>query len=170
VNSRKGYVKTFNVRPNATVSLNWNDVIEWSLNHDRGFGEARYESPDFSDFDYTTHNTTTELVIRWPRRIVWESSLNYRYNSQVAPGIQKTIALLNAGVTFLFLKEQKGQLKLSGSDLLNQNISVYRYASENSIIDRQMNMLTRYYMLTFTYNIRNFKGGKVGGRERFFRF
>jgi hypothetical protein len=170
VNNRKGYAKVFNLRPFGSLGLNWKDVIEWNMRHNHGFGKARYESPDFNDIDYITHSTTTELVIRWPKRIVWETSLDYRYNSQAAPGIQKTMALLNAGVTFLFLKDQKGQLKLSGFDLLDQNINVFRYTNENSIIDRQINMLQRYYMLTFTYNIRNFKAGKVGGSERFFRF
>lgn len=170
VNNRKGYVTAVNLRPNGNIGLNWKDVIEWNIRHNRGFGKARYESPDFNDIDYKTHMTTTELVIRWPKRIVWETSLDYRYNSQAAPGIQKTVALLNAGVTFLFLKDQKGQLKLSGFDLLDQNINVFRYTNENSIVDRQINMLQRYYMLTFTYNIRNFKAGKVGGSERFFRF
>ncbi|HEY0677339.1 MAG TPA: outer membrane beta-barrel protein [Chitinophagaceae bacterium] len=170
VNDRKGYAQTLNLRPYGTMGLNWKDMIEWNVNHNRGFGRARYESPDFTDFDFNTHYTNTELVIRWPKNIVWETSLVYRYNSQVAPGIQKTSALLNGGVTFLFLKDQKGQLKLSAFDLLNQNINVWRNSSENSIIDRQINILQRYYLLTFTYNIRNFKAGKVGGTERFFRF
>jgi hypothetical protein len=170
VNNRKGYAKQFNFRPQATAGLNWKDVIEWNIMHSRGFGKATYESPDFTDIDFTTHYTNTELVLRWPKNIVWESSVVYRYTSQVAPGIQKTSALWNAGVTFLFLKEQKGQLKLSAFDLLNQNINMFRFTSENSVIDRQINILQRYFLLTFTYNIRNFKAGKVGGSERFFRF
>ncbi|HYE55291.1 MAG TPA: outer membrane beta-barrel protein [Chitinophagaceae bacterium] len=170
VNDRKGYAKQFGLRPQANASINWKDIIEWNINHSRGWGKSRYESDDFTDLDVTTHYTNTELVIRWPKNIVWETSLVYRYNSQVAPGIQKTSALLNGGVTFLFLKEQKGQLKLSAFDLLNQNINIYRYTSENSVIDRQINILQRYFLLTFTYNIRNFKAGKVGGSERFFRF
>ena len=77
---------------------------------------------------------------------------------------------MNGGVTFLFLKDQKGNLKLSVYDLLNQNVSIRRYTSENAIIDRQVNILKRYFLLTFTYNIRNFNAKKVGGSERFFRF
>ncbi|MGB8191226.1 MAG: outer membrane beta-barrel protein [Chitinophagaceae bacterium] len=170
VNDRRGYAKGFNFRPQGSLGLNWKDVIELNMSHSRGFGQSRYENPDFTDIDYSTHNTNGELVIRWPRRIVWESSIVYRYTSQVAPGIQKTSALWNAGVTFLFLKDQKGQLKLSAFDLLNENINMFRYTSENSVIDRQINILQRYLLLTFTYNIRTFKGGKVGGSERFFRF
>jgi hypothetical protein len=112
----------------------------------------------------------SELVIRWPKNIVWETSLTYRYNSNAAPGIQKSVALLNGGLIFLFLKDQKGNLKLSVYDLLNQNTNVSRQTNENAIIDRQINFVQRYYMLTFTYNIRTFNAGKVGGREKFFRF
>ncbi|MEK7198318.1 MAG: hypothetical protein AAB212_00135, partial [Bacteroidota bacterium] len=43
-------------------------------------------------------------------------------------------------------------------DLLNQNVSVTRTVSANQIIDTKMNTLTRYFMLTFTYNLRNFAG------------
>ena len=69
-----------------------------------------------------------------------------------------------------FLKEDKGQLKLSVFDLLNQNINVYRYTSESSISDSQTTTLRRYFMLSFIYNIRNFSGGKVGGKDRTFGF
>ena len=103
-------------------------------------------------------------------------TLDHRYNSQTAPGVQKTVALLNAGLTYLFLKEDKGQLKFSVFDVLNQNRSVFRFSAENFITDRQVNILQRYFMLTFTYNIRSFgasgkgSGGKVGGRQSMFFF
>ncbi|HYH14476.1 MAG TPA: hypothetical protein VD794_04625, partial [Flavisolibacter sp.] len=79
-------------------------------------------------------------------------------------------SLWNAAMTVVFLKDDKGQLKFSAFDLLNENISVFRSTTENQIIDRQINILQQYFMATFTYNIRSFKGGKVGGSERFFRF
>jgi hypothetical protein len=115
-------------------------------------------------------NLRTELVIRWPKRIVWETSLNYNRNPQTTAGVQNNIALLNGGVTVLFLKDDRGQLKFSGFDLLNQNVSVWRTTFENQIMDRQINILQRYFMATFTYNIRNFKSGKVGGTQRMFFF
>lgn len=169
-NNRRGFARAFNFRPQFNSSINWKDVIEWNISHSRGFGKTKYDNNVFNDIDINTHRTQTELVVRWPKNIVWESSLSYNYNSNVAPGLQKTAALLNGGVTFLFLKDQKGQLKLSAFDLLNQNINLWRYTSDNSVIDRQINILQRYYLFTFTYNIRNFKAGKVGGRERFFMF
>ena len=170
VNQREGYVATTDINPNINGSLNWKDVIEWNMNFARGFNRSTYEDPAFDDLKVDRKSIRTELVVRWPKHIVWEGSLNYNQNAQTAPGVQKDIALVNAAVTLVFLKDDKGQLKFSAYDLLDQNISVFRYSSENQIIDRQINILQRYFMATFTYNIRSFKGGKIGGRERFFMF
>jgi hypothetical protein len=101
-----------------------------------------------------------------PKHVVWENLINYNFNPQVSPGIRKSSVRWNAAVSYLFLKEEKGQLKFSVFDLLNQNISVYRVTSENSVVDIQNSTLTRYFMLSFIYNLRTFSGGKVGGKDR----
>jgi len=170
INARRGYVKTLNGGPQASVGFNWQDKIEYNLSYSYTFSHSSYESSDFTGLDVITHSATNELIIRWPKNIVWEATLNYRYNSNAAPGIQKSVPLLNGGIIYQFLKDQRANLKLSVFDLLDQNVGVYRETRENMIVDRQINILKRYYLLTFTYNIRNFQGGKVGGRERFFLF
>ena len=125
----------------------------------------------FQGREVLRHNTESELVIRWPKRVVFENLVYYVYNPQVSPGIRKSSVRWNTGLSYLFLKEDKGQLKLSVYDLLNQNIFVYRYTSENSIYDYQSTSLRRYVMLSFIYNIRTFNPGKVGGKDRgFFLF
>jgi len=170
INEKKSYVQTTDIGPNATASINWRDKIEWNANYYLGFNRSNYESVEFTDLKVNRQTLRTELVIRWPKRIVWETSLNYNRNPQTTAGVQNNIALLNGGVTVLFLKDDRGQLKFSGFDLLNQNVSVWRTTFENQIVDRQINILQRYFMATFTYNIRNFKSGKVGGTQRMFFF
>lgn len=67
------------------------------------------------------------------------------------------------------MKNDRAQLKFSVNDILNTNTRRYVSITENSIRDARYNNLGRYSMLTFTYNIQNF-GGKVGGKDTFFRF
>ncbi|MFT6037118.1 MAG: hypothetical protein ACI9XJ_002708, partial [Marivirga sp.] len=57
---------------------------------------------------------------------------------------------------FNFLKENRGQLKLSVYDLLNQNNSISRVVTDAYVEDTQTNILQRYYLLSFTYNLRRF--------------
>ncbi|HEY4148044.1 MAG TPA: hypothetical protein VGM41_03910, partial [Chitinophagaceae bacterium] len=46
--------------------------------------------------------------------------------------------------------------KLSVFDLLNQNVSISRTATETYVEDVQNTVLQQYFMLTFTYNLKNF--------------
>ena len=98
-------------------------------------------------------------------------SERYRTTDQVQPGMQKDNLLWNAAVTLMMLKDGNGLLKLSVYDVLNRNNSLYRYTTQNQIIDQQTNVLQRFAMLSFTYNIRNMGAAKkVGGRDRLFMF
>ncbi|MBC7902391.1 MAG: TonB-dependent receptor, partial [Gemmatimonadaceae bacterium] len=170
VNKRESYSENFNVRPAINAGLNWKDKIEWNINHSRGFGGTSYSNPAFSKLSYQSYGFNSELVVRWPKHIVWETNINYRNNPGLANGIQQEVTIWNAGVTALFLKDDRGQLKLSVFDLLDQNIQAYRTSFDNGFTDSQTSVLRQFWMLTFTYNIRNFKGGKVGGSQRNFFF
>lgn len=169
LNEKRSATDNISVNPGLNVSFNWQDKLELKQNYGLGWNKGYYRNSSFPDLNVLTHNSGSEIIVRAPKHWVWETSLNYIYNPQVAAGIHKSALRWNAAVNFLFLKEDKGQLKLSVYDLLNQNISVYRQVSENYINDVETNILRRYVMLTFTYNIRNL-GGKVGGKESLFMF
>jgi hypothetical protein len=44
--------------------------------------------------------------------------------------------------------------------MLNQNRNIQRTVTESYVEDVQTNALTRFVMLSFTYNLRNFNTGK----------
>ncbi|HEX6333173.1 MAG TPA: hypothetical protein VFZ78_03040, partial [Flavisolibacter sp.] len=64
--------------------------------------------------------------------------------------------LWNMSIGKKFLKDRKGELKLGVFDLLKQNQSIARNITESYIEDVQSQVLRQYFMLTFTYNLRNF--------------
>ncbi len=176
VNYKKSFVKRFEISPFLRSGINWNDKIEWNMGVNPGLNNSFYENKQFKNLSVIRTTINTDFVIRAPKKLVWEITLDHRINAETADGVQQSITLLNAGLNYLFLKEDKGQLKFSVFDLLNQNRSVFRFSAENYITDRQVNILQRYFMLTFTYNIRSFgaagkgAGGKVGGRQSLFFF
>ncbi|RYY54050.1 MAG: TonB-dependent receptor [Chitinophagaceae bacterium] len=155
--------------PSAQASINYNDKVELMQRYAPNYSKSTYGGNLYPGLSVWRHLAATELVLRMPKKIVWEASLDYSFNPQVAPAIAKSAARLNAGVNLLMFREDKGQLKLSVYDLLNQNIAVTRTIRENYIRDAETVIQRRYLLLTFTYNIRNF-GGKVGGSNRLLMF
>ncbi|MFD2919622.1 outer membrane beta-barrel protein [Terrimonas rubra] len=169
LNQNRSTTRNFMFNPGVNASINWDDKIELNPRYGPAWSKASYEDNIYPGLELWRHTAATDLIVRMPKKIVWETSLDYNYNPQVAAGLQKNIYRWNAAVNFLFLKQDKGQLKLSVFDILNQNNTVYRNIAENFITDTEILSLRRYFLLTFTYNIRNF-AGKVGGRDRFLMF
>jgi hypothetical protein len=82
--------------------------------------------------------------------------LNQAY-SGLGSGFNQNFTLWNAGFGYKFLKKQAGELRLNVFDLLKQNNSIARNVLTAYIEDARSQVLTRYFMLTFTYNLRNFR-------------
>ena len=78
----------------------------------------------------------------------------------LSTGLNQSFWLWNAGIGKKFLKNNAAELKLTVFDLLKQNQSITRTVSANYIEDARYNVLEQYFMLTFTYNLKNFGKGK----------
>jgi len=161
--------KIINGGPRIGGRINLNDKIEFGETYSFGFNKSFYEDSFFQNLNYYNHNSDSELIVRWPKKVVWETNYRWQYNTQTVAGQDKGMAFWNAAVTLLFMKNDRLQLKASVSDILDTNNRRYIYITENMVRDQRTNNLGRYGMVTLTYNIQNF-GGKVGGKETMFRF
>jgi outer membrane receptor protein involved in Fe transport len=79
--------------------------------------------------------------------------------------------LWNMSVGKKFLKDRRGELKLTAFDVLKQNVSFSRSVSDdgNAIYTQRSQVLTQYFLLTFTYNLRNFGKAATPARNNFNR-
>ncbi|MCZ4225286.1 outer membrane beta-barrel protein [Pedobacter rhodius] len=169
VNDVRSYAKILNFSPSVSGKINLNDKLEISTRYNLGINNSRYDDSYFTNINYFTHLSDSELILRLPKKLVWETTYRINYNTQTVAGFNNKIQIWNASLTYLFMKNDRAQLKFSVNDILNTNIRRYVSITENSIRDTRYNNLGRYALLTFTYNIQNF-GGKVGGKDTFFRF
>ena len=84
------------------------------------------------------------------------SDFNYTMYRGQSAGYNQSIPLLNASLSKLMFKNKRGELKFNVYDLLNQNKSITRTVDQNSIVDTRTQVLTRYFLISFTYNLRRF--------------
>jgi hypothetical protein len=170
-NSEISWQSTWTLNQWAGIGLNWNDKIEWNSNGSLGYNFTRYSTTRFNRLKVNTRYWDNELIIRWPKHVIWETQCSYSFNSNAPAGVPKDVVRWNAAVNFTMLKGEVGVLRLSVFDILNQNQNANAYVNRNMITSSFTNTLSQYFMATFTYNVRAAGAQKkVGGRERFFLF
>ncbi len=163
-NTQSSWQSTWQMANWVGLQLNWNDVFEWNNTYTIGNNFTRYTTSTFKNLNINTHDLNTELILRHPKHIIWETKINYTKYGNTVAGLPNQVVRWNAGVNYTFLKNEVGVLNFKVYDLLNQNNFLNTNASRNMIITTNTNVLPKYYMLTFTYNVRaNGVKKKVGG-------
>ena len=80
--------------------------------------------------------------------------LTHQYYAGLSQNYNQDYILWNCALGYKFLKDHKGDIRLSVFDVLNQNKNIQRSVSNTYIQDTQTNVLQRYFMLIFTYNLK----------------
>lgn len=163
---------TFNFNNWAGINLNFNDKIEFNNSISRGYNFTNYTSGNFRKVNIRYTWFENELVVRWPKHFIWESTINYDFNSNLPASANRSVVRWNAAVNYTMLKSEALVLKLYIFDILKTNRNLYSYVNRNMITVFQTNALTQYGLATLTYNVRPYGSTKkkVGGRERLFLF
>jgi len=154
VNNQDGYQNTVAITVAQEFSANWKDIIELRPDYSISPAVTRYQFVDFKSSSYITHDANMAIDLHLPRKMTWNVNYAYIYNPLVAQGFQKSTNLLSLSVARSIQKNDLGEIRLSCYDLLNQAISTYHYATENTINDIQNQSVRRYLSLSYSYRFR----------------
>ncbi|HKG05691.1 MAG TPA: outer membrane beta-barrel protein, partial [Pedobacter sp.] len=132
-------------------SMNYKSLAILNLYYRYNLSTTEYTKERFENIANYSHSLGTSGTFRLPKRIVIESNYSYRFNPQISQGFPASSHIVNVALSLLTQKADRGQVKLSIYDLLNQNISVTRYGNLNALITNEQQILKRYVMLNYQY-------------------
>lgn len=137
---------------NARYTFRPGDNFETSLTANYNQQLTKYE---FSALEQAFLNQTYGVETSWTFLKNYRLGAGYRY--QIYEGrteaFDRNIPMLDFSFSRSFLKGNAGELKLSGYNLLNQDLGVTQTADANYIQRQVTNSLGRYFLLTFTYSL-----------------
>jgi hypothetical protein len=119
---------------------------------------ARNSLQPTQNANYYSESVSTDITGYTNTGWILAADFDYTYSGNHAAGYNTSVPLFNPSIAKQFLKNKAGELRLTIFDLFNQNQSVTRTVTGNTIQDQRTNVLTRYVLLTFTYNLRQFAG------------
>ncbi len=137
-------------------TMNWKEKLDLNLSATSTYNVVTNSIQSQNNANYFTQSISLEPTYTFKGGWVLGSDFDYTFNSGRSSGYNTSIPLWNASISKLVFKKQNGEIKFAIYDLLNQNISITRTVTNNTIQDVQTNVLQRYFSLTFTYNLRKF--------------
>lgn len=156
INGEKNFTTNYTIGETVKFTTNLKKNFDMNFSATPTYNIVRYSLQSGNNDNYFSQNLRVGATYYTTTGWLLESDFNYTAFSGRADGYNTSVPLWNAAFARQFFKNKAGELRFSVYDLLNQNKSIVRTVGETYIQDVQTRVLTRYFMLTFTYNLRNF--------------
>ncbi|MFL5809662.1 MAG: outer membrane beta-barrel protein [Flavisolibacter sp.] len=138
----------------SVIASNVSQYVDFTISYAANFSKAQNKIL-LTDETYSQHTAGLQMNLLSKNGWFFQNDVNYQHYSGLNVS-DPNFLLWNMGAGKKFLKDKKGELKISIFDLLKQNKSISRTVDDYGIVDVQSRVLQQYFMLTFTYNLRNF--------------
>lgn len=160
-------INTVTVGPRISLNMSPTDKLNISLEASLNYSKTKYSITSARDSKYLTEEYEIDLDWQLPKGFLLSTDFNYRINNQYATDFNAKVPLWNASISKQMLHFNRGELKLSAKDILNENIGINRSTNQNYIEDSRVNSLRRFFLLSFTYNLtKTGLDGSGGGGNR----
>jgi len=161
VNYNRSTTNNYTYSTGAVISSNISEYIDFNVSYNTSFSVANNSIQPLLNNNYRVQTAGVQLNLLNKKGWFLQNDVNNQSYSGLSAGFNQNYWLWNAAIGKKFLKKQAGELKLSVFDLLKQNQSIARTVTESYIEDVQNQVLTQYFMLTFSYRLKNFGTAKA---------
>jgi hypothetical protein len=140
---------SFNLTPTPKLIMgisgyvNFNDIT-YSLSKEQNQNIRNYTASSSAKWQFATKS-------------YFETNFDYSVYKNKNFGFNQSIPMWNASVRQILGKANRIEMRLAAFDIFDRNQSISQSGAENYILQTQAKTLARYFMLSFSYNIRGYE-------------
>jgi hypothetical protein len=146
-------IVTKSAGPSFSYTFQLEEVIDIDLSSRYSFSKTNNAINAGLNTNFLTKVFSADVTNYLPFNFILNQSMNYTVNSGRAAGFNTAVPIWNASISKYFMKNKRAELKMSAFDLLNKNIGISRNVSQNQIVDQEYNVISQYFLLSFTYSL-----------------
>jgi hypothetical protein len=156
INNVESTTDNYAFNAGVVVASNVSEFVDFNVNYNANFNTAKSSAAGSEETKYVNHSAGVQFNLLSKKGWFLQNDVTNQTYSGLSDGFNQSFWLWNAAIGKKFLKKKQAELKLSVFDLLKQNQSISREVTAAYILDTQSTVLQQYFMLTFTYSLKNF--------------
>ncbi len=153
INNARNNISNLAVNPNLSWNFGIDNKIDLQATARVAYNRAQYTSQPQQNNNYWQQQYGLEVTNYLPLGLIINNNFSYLKTSGRAAGYNTSVPIWNTSISRAFIKNNRAEVKVSGFDLLNENIGITRNANQNYVEDIRYNVLKRYFLLSFTYSL-----------------
>ncbi len=151
----------------GVISSNISEYVDYNVSYTANFNKVKNDLQPMASDKYFSHTAAVQLILLSKTGWFVQNDLTNMLYEGLSAGFNQNYTLWNISAGKKFLKNQAAELRFTVFDVLQQNRSIERDIEENYIEDEQSRVLQQYFLVTLSYNLRNFgKPAPRGGGRR----
>ncbi len=161
INDVSNISNNYNYNLGAVLASNISEYVDFTLSYSGNINVVKNTLQPNLNNNYFVQSAGITANLLTKKGQFFQNDLSNQYYKGLTDGFNQNYWLWNIAIGQKFLKKQAGELKLSVFDLLKQNRSITRNVTESYVEDVRNQVLQQYFMLTFSYKLKNFGNGKA---------
>jgi hypothetical protein len=162
INNQLNYSNNYSYTTGINLASNVSEFIDFNISYNGTFNNVVNSINPSLNNKFYYHNAGVKVNLLTKSGWFILNDLTNQVYTGLADGFNQDFWLWNVSAGKKFLKNRRGELKASVFDLLKQNQSIVRNVGDTYIEDVQTQVLQQYFMLTFTYTLKNFGTASKG--------
>jgi hypothetical protein len=166
VDYQQTFTNSYIYNGGVVLASNISEYIDFNVSYTANLTQSKTNTTNSTNSEFLYQAVGAQVNLLSKKGWFIQNDISGNTYSGLSGGLNQNFWLWNAGIGKKFLKNKAGELKLTVFDLLKQNQSIVRTITENSITDAQTQVLRQYFMLTFTYSLKNFGTPPANNQNR----
>ncbi len=164
VNNKKSFSNSLSLNQGLKLSSNISEKLDFTISSRTQYSVSRNTNLKSSSSRYFSQTNSLSMYWNFVKNFIIKTNTNFVNKNNISTNDIENSWLLDIGISSKIFKNKRGEISLVAYDIFNQTSERHHRVSDLYTTDSYSKKLNKFYMLSFTYKIRNSK--KTSRRPR----
>lgn len=155
VNSKKSFSNSLNLNQGLKLSSNISEKLDFTISSRTQYSVSKNTNLKSSSSKYFSQTNSLSMYWNFVKNFILKTNTNYVNKNNITTKDTEDNWLLDLGISSKIFKNKRGEISFVAYDILNQTSERNHRVSDLYTTDNYSQKLNKFYMLSFTYKIRN---------------